>query len=103
MPLEGLDGKFLSQLTASEVAEALAEAMTTNGLPIVPQPYSFAGEPGNDELYLAPVIPTVPGNSLITGTGTLTTNTDADLYRLDLAAGAQISITAASTNGSVFP
>ncbi len=77
--------------------------MTTNGLPIAQQPYNFAGEPGNDELYLAPVIPTVPGNSLITGIGTLATNTDADIYRLDLAAGARLSITAASANGSVFP
>ncbi len=101
--LEGLGGKFLTQLTATEVAKALADAMTTNGLPIAQQPYNFAGEPGNDELYLAPVIPTVPGNSLITGIGTLATNTDADIYRLDLAAGARLSITAASANGSVFP
>ena len=93
--------KVLTQFTAAEVATRLAAAITAAGLPTTNQTFAFSGEP-NDELVSAPLIPDVSGNAVFTGNGTLESAGDVDLYRINLPAGATLSVSALASNGSTL-
>jgi len=91
----------LSTFTADFVATRVATAIQTNGIPATVVPFSFLTEP-NDELLSATPLPAVSGSTSFTGTGAFESGNDVDMFRLDVPAGATVTVNMASTLPNAF-
>ncbi len=86
----------LPTLSSDLIATRLAAAIRTNGVPTALVPLVASVEP-NDELSLATQIPATSGNVTISGSSMLESNGDVDLYRVDVPAGATLTVSMAAT------
>ena len=92
---------LLSTFSASKVATKLAAAIRTNGAPATNVAFDFLPE-SNDELVSATRLPSVFGNSVISGNGSLATATDVDLFRIEVPAGATLRVGVSPVTANAF-
>lgn len=92
----------LGQLTADDIATALATAIEANPPePTLNEGMDFSDET-NDQLSTATPITLPAGDATLSGTGNIQVPQDVDLFRLDLPSGATLELSTAPTTGSAL-
>ncbi|QEG42897.1 GEVED domain-containing protein [Roseimaritima ulvae] len=90
----------LAELTASQVTALLAPLVAANPpAPVVNSGFDFTVEP-NEELVSATALPIPDGDVTYSGVGNINNVQDVDLFRVDLPAGATLSVMADPELGS---
>ncbi len=92
----------VAQLTASQITALLAPVVAANPpAPVIDSSFDFTVE-SNDELISATPLAIPDGDVTYSGVGNINNAQDVDLYRVDLPAGATLSVTVDPELGSTL-